>query len=362
MDYGNIGFDIQRSIRKLKKAPYEWEGYIDKYKNGIKKIPEKAADFADPAIDHLRLNNNKIEYRTGESPVDFINQNLKPIWDNPKFKDGVSFESLKDINIHPGKSITTPDISSNKIKISVPDEPSAYERAISPNYDVFENPMESKIRDLIYKAHESYEANKMLEYNPKKFIENQQNYFFKKMSGHDDPADSMMASIDFDGKNISTHLSMDVLAQEAALLNDLLTKYPNDPNVIKAVEGLYSYRNKDGEYDVLSGVARHDIGDINSKSLPEILKKIRERESQPGGRVYDYDKEVIDNDFLVKDPVFTADRLDLDDLATKTFLKNPENNNKSEFFGDLLDSVKNYFNENTEKIKENKMGFKERYF
>ncbi len=315
---------------------------------GWRGAKDKISNFINQKVDKFRSNQDHIDYAPGESPTDFAHQNISDYQKQyPNFDKSISYTDKPSQLMVGDKEMTlTPNLSMNSVKtlpytdgnskIFTPNNPSTFERMANANYDILEHPSTSSLRDAIYKAHETYEAGS---------VKDQFEILPKNELGLVKNFDAM--NMNFDDKEISSHLGMGVLAREASLLNGLLQKYPNDPNVIKAVEKLYSYRNKDGEYDILSGAAQKDIGDINSTSLPGILEKIKTREASPLGNKYNYDDEALFGPHPVKSPVFDMDPEKYFDAR----LENMSNNNPVGFFKDAGNAVSNMFENSTlEKI------------
>ncbi len=314
------------------------------------KLYGKASKWINSGIDKFRSNQDHTKYAPGESPTEFAQKNISDYQkQHPDFEATTSY-SNKSGNI-PGIGYTAPNLSPGLSKavsytngytdIRAPDNPTITERVINPNYDVFEHPSESKIKDLIYRAHETYEAGNMKD--------QRYNGVANILKDEWNPINKM--KMDFDGTEISSHVGLGVLAREASLLNGLLQKYPNDPNVIKAVQNLYSHRNENGEYDVLSGFAQKDIGDINSTSLPSILEKIKAREESQIGNNYNYDDEVLSGSYPVKSPVFDMDPEKLSSIAGNNFMNFLGNNSPVGAVKDAGKAISNMFENSTlEKI------------
>ena len=103
-----------------------------------------------------------------------------------------------------------------------------------------------------------------------------------------------------DTRTVGYHNSPEVLAREMALMNKTQAKYADNLDMHKALDDVYEYRMKTGEYPFVSKLYGLNPGDVNDSNLPDLIKALKQyQQNVPPNERYTPEryKEVVGQDF-----------------------------------------------------------------
>ncbi len=285
------------------------------------------------------------------SPKEFIDKAHEKYMSDQNLTDKVSYytpdvsKKLSDKSLVTSGPTTTPYTNATA-QINSPADDSILTRALDPLQSVFHDEKVAGIRNAFLRNHEGYEAgasiNAIKDYNSKNIPigENFDKGHFKlNRNISDEELKDFTASrmgippgmSTETTRSVGTHVSPEVIAREMALMNKTQSTYPDNVNMHSALDPMYDYRMKTGEYPFTSKLYGLNPADVNESNLPDLIKAIKQyQQNVPPSERYTPEryKEVVGSDFQPYSYHTNADHPLVD-------------NSVSGFFGNAKDVISN---------------------